>query len=141
MNVFATLRKIFAASEQTENESKLYEKYQTWIVRVGFIFGFVGLIAGGIATASLANDANDPIHPTELVRLPLLGGASGFFLGMSIMCAVAPKEFMTGPIGQKWMRLIGTKNVLVARIACIVFGVLGLAVMAGLGWHTVSLLR
>ena len=57
-----------------------------------------------------------------IVLVPLMYGASGFFFGMAIMCLVAPQGFLTGPVGQPWMKLIGTKSVRVARIACFLFG-------------------
>ena len=141
MGVIETLRRIFAASKESGEESQLDQKYHTRIVRVGLVFCVIGMIAGGVASVSLANEPDAQTQPTKLARLPLLGAATGFLFGLAIMCVFAPRAFMTGPVGQKWMKLIGTKSVLLARFACLVFGVLGLAVMFGLGWHTLQTLR
>jgi hypothetical protein len=48
-------------------------------------------------------------------------------------CLFAPREFLTGPVGQKWMKLIGTKSVLVARIVCLIFGLIVAAPFVAIG--------
>ncbi|MEI8381890.1 MAG: hypothetical protein WCJ09_17305 [Planctomycetota bacterium] len=61
---------------------------------------------------------------TVVLIFPLLGGAGGALLGSGAACLFAPKEFLTGPIGLKWMRLIGTENIIAARIVCFVASVI-----------------
>jgi hypothetical protein len=41
---------------------------------------------------------------------------------MALACLFAPHDFLTGPVGKRWMKLIGTKSVPVARLACGLFG-------------------
>ncbi len=57
---------------------------------------------------------------------PVLFGVGGAFFGIAIACLFAPRDFLAGLVGRKWMKLIGTENILVARIVCALLGVVGL---------------
>jgi hypothetical protein len=53
-----------------------------------------------------------------VVLPPAMGGVAGFALGTALMCLVAPRAFLVAPAGQRWLRLIGTRSVRVARVVC-----------------------
>lgn len=53
------------------------------------------------------------------VLFPLLGAAAGLLWGAALASAFAPRAFLLGPVGRKWMRLIGTRSVLGARVVCL----------------------
>ena len=93
----------------------------------------MGVVLGLIfAVAALCGPA--PQEGTGKVLLaPLLFGAAGCLFGAAVGCLFAPGDFLAGPIGRKWMDMIGTKNVVVARIVCLIFGLVVAAPVAGLG--------
>lgn len=70
---------------------------------------------------------------------PFTLGGAGATLGLCIACAIAPTEFLEGPAGAKWMSTIGTRNVTVARIACIVLGLLITGLLGMMTWMMASL--
>lgn len=88
--------------------------------RIVVIAGFCGLIAGigGIIGAVMASPNEKDVK--LMLMAPLMCGIIGILEGVAIACLFAPQEFLDGPVGQKWMTLIGTKSVLGARITCVV---------------------
>ena len=46
----------------------------------------------------------------------------GTFVGVSIALALTPNWFLLGPAGERWIRLIGTKNLEMGRIICVIGG-------------------
>ena len=56
--------------------------------------------------------------PCEIPACPDRLLHEGGLRGVSVCCAFAPRRFLEGPEGTKWMELIGTKNVLTARFVC-----------------------
>lgn len=56
--------------------------------------------------------------------------------GASAILAVAPRAFLVGPLGRKWLHFVGIRNVLAVRIVCclsaLMFGglVVGIAILA-----------
>lgn len=69
----------------------------------------------------------------EILLAPVLFGAAGLLFGAAVACAFAPRSFLTGPAGRKWMKLIGTRNVLAARIVCLVLALILGGVPTALG--------
>jgi hypothetical protein len=96
-------------------------RYHRRIVSVGTCFAVLGLVIG-LAVSLLVATESDERGTGGIIVVPLMMATGGFFFGMAIMCMAAPREFLTGPTGQAWMKLIGTANVTVARIACLLFG-------------------
>ena len=89
--------------------------------RIVVIAGSFGLIAalGGVVGAFL--EPPDGKASVKMIRAaPLVFGVMGILEGVAVACLFAPREFLTGPVGQKWMSLIGTKSVFGAPITCAV---------------------
>jgi hypothetical protein len=111
-------------------------RYHTRVVIAAAVCGVIVSIAGTVGAVMEKGSKNDL---KMLLLAPLIFGIAGILLGVAGTCLMAPNEFLTGPVGRKWMALIGTKSVLVARIACgilvvIVLGAtIALAVKAALG--------
>ena len=55
--------------------------------------------------------------------LPPVAGAMGAVVGVGFACACAPTRFLNGPLGARWLRLIGTRNVPMARAIGVVLSV------------------
>lgn len=53
--------------------------------------------------------------------LPLATGLVGYGAGLAGTCALMPASFLTGPMGRPYLAKVGTGNVLVARVACVLF--------------------
>lgn len=70
------------------------------------------------------------------IVLPFFTGIAGFIFGMCVMCMFAPTEFLTGPIGERWMRKIGTMSVVGARTVCLVFALL---IAVPVTWAAISI--
>jgi hypothetical protein len=51
----------------------------------------------------------------------------GFWLGASLACSLSPTSFLAGPLGKKWIRHVGTRNVALARV---LFGLSFLIILA-----------
>jgi hypothetical protein len=76
------------------------------------------------------------IRPTDLDRgwhnlkelLGILAGLPilGIILGFTTACLFAPNRFYKGPIGRKWLRFIGVRQIAIARFVC--FCVLSIAI-------------
>lgn len=54
-----------------------------------------------------------------LIMAPFTMGGAGYFLSLALACFLVPDSFLTGPFGQRYLALIGTRNVTVARVACL----------------------
>ena len=111
-------------------------RYHTRVIVAAAVCGVIMSIAGTVG-AVLAKGRKEDLK--MLLVAPLLSGVAGILAGVAGACLVAPHEFLTGPVGRKWMALIGTKNVLIARIVCgilvtIVLGaIIAVATKAALG--------
>jgi hypothetical protein len=98
------------------------------IVSVGVPFGVVG--AGlGIAFLLASGGQAAPRDGAKVLLAPLMFAASGLIFGVAVACLFAPRAFLTGPVGRRWMQLIGTRNVIVARVVCSIFTLLLLGII------------
>ena len=122
-----------SAGDPADAESRHHAKYHKRIVFVGGCFAAVGVVLGLITSAVVASDVKSGRDIRGIVLAPVTFGAGGFVFGMAVMCLVAPREFLNGPVGAPWMKLIGTKNVLAARIVCLLFGLVVTAPLVGIG--------
>ena len=108
------------AVDQLGEAAPRHSTYHKRIVAVCIVFGILGgLIGLGFVITELLWP--DPGHKDYklLLLAPIMAGAAGILFGATLACLFAPHEFLTGPIGSKWMTLIGTKSVLAARIVCL----------------------
>jgi len=96
--------------------------YHKRILLVGGCFAALAVIPGLVTSAIVASQMESYRQIRAMMLGSLIFAAEGFVLGVAIMCLVAPRAFLTGPVGRPWMKLIGTKSVLVARIACLLLG-------------------
>jgi hypothetical protein len=121
------------AGDPAEPEARRHANYHKQIVFVGGCFAALGVVVGLLTAAAAASDAKSGGDGRGIILAPVMFGAGGFVFGMAIMCLVAARAFLTGPVGAPWMKLIGTKDVLVARIACLLFGLVVTVPLAGIG--------
>ena len=110
-----------------------HSAYHKRIILVSSVFGILGAAIGIIASIALAVDAKSGKDIKGVLLTPFMFGAGGLLFGVAVACLFAPRDFLTGPLGKKWMKLIGTKSVLVARIVCLIFGLVILAPFVGIG--------
>lgn len=104
---------IFDLADESRQIATRYH-YRIVIVATSF-----GLLAATFAGACIWSQPNLGREGLKVILLgPVVLGIAGILEGIALMCAFAPHEFLTGSLGQKWMDLIGTKNVTVARIVC-----------------------
>ncbi len=119
-----------AALEQSGEFRETHASYHRRIVQVSCIFGVLGAMAGiALSISTALNEEN----ARGVLLGPFLFGAAGLLFGVAVACLFAPRKFLTGPMGDKWMKLIGTKNVLAARIVCLIFGLIIVAPLVGFG--------
>jgi hypothetical protein len=102
-----------------DDEHHRHSNFHRTIVSVATWFAVVGVGLGLLTSYAFARDAESGSDFRVIVLSPILFGVGGFVFGMAVTCLFTPTAFLTGPIGQPWMRLVGTRNVLVARIACL----------------------
>jgi hypothetical protein len=116
-----------ASAVQNAGDAGLrHAAYHKRIVLMGGFFGLVGAALAVAISLLPSNDASGRGLKLAVMG-PLMFGAAGILFGVAVTCLCAPQEFLTGPVGSKWLRLIGTKSVPVARFVCLLFG---LAVVA-----------
>jgi uncharacterized protein YacL len=113
------------AVEQTTNTSELL--YHRKIVLAAAILGALAAVAGTIfAVVEITGGKENGIK--ALILFPIVFGVIGVIIGSAVACLVAPQAFLTGPVGQKWMKLIGTNSVTTARVVCaaLIIAIVGL---------------
>ena len=113
-----------AAVEQAGAAGIEHASYHSRIVRVASLFGLLGALLGlGLPVGVMvANKDGTPQVVKMLLFAPFLYGAAGLLFGVAMACLFAPRSFLTGPVGQKWMKLIGTDSIVMARITCLLLG-------------------
>lgn len=120
-------------------ETNRHENYHKRIMLVAAIFAAVGAALAAVLLLVVLLRKPESMSLRALLA-PVAFGFGGYMFGMSVMCLFAPTAFLTGPVGRQWMRMIGTKSVVVARIACAVFGLIGTGIGVGLGFLFVMML-
>ena len=105
------------AVDEAGESSVVAARYHRRIVVIAGVCGLIAAIAG--VTGALMAPPNEKEMKMFLMA-PLLSGIAGILEGVAVTCLLAPQAFLVGPVGQKWMSLIGTKSVLGARITCAV---------------------
>src|SRR5260370_14925080 len=139
MGFFGAIKQISDAagtppvSDADDAHAQRHTKCRNWIVIVGICFAAVGLALGLLFALVIAGDLKSGRELRVMLVAPIACGVGGFMFGTSVMCLFAPRAFLTGPIGGPWMKLIGTRSVPVARIACGIFGVVVTGVLVGIG--------
>ena len=120
-------------ADPSDADAARHARYHRKIVFVGGCFAALGVVLGLLTSVVVASDAKSGKDIKGVILAPVMYGAGGFVFGMALMCLVAPRAFLTGPVGRPWMKLIGTKSVAVARIACLLFGLVVTAPLVGIG--------
>jgi len=115
-------------------EAPRYVSFHRRIVAVSVILGFIGAILGlGMVVLAVGENAVQK-EGLKILLTPLVFAAAGLVFGVSVTCLFAPRSFLTGPVGQKWMQLIGTESTVVARVVCFLFTMLLLGFIALMAW-------
>lgn len=121
--------------ELLKQEGPSARQHQTYHRLIVWISLATGVIVDMICVPLLASESSGDSQAIGLrdLRLyafsPLLFGAMGVLLGASAACAVAPRAFLTGPIGERWLRLAGVNSVGLARVVFITLAILLAAVV------------
>jgi hypothetical protein len=109
----------------TEDDARIHRR----LIRIGYVFGAVGLLPGivlmigavvlGIA-GGIQGDPNGfvvALYATTFLGLPF----ALFAVGAGIGLLFAPRRFLEGPYGERWLKLVGTRHIPSARCVCYVF--------------------
>jgi uncharacterized membrane protein YedE/YeeE len=70
-----------------------------------------------------------PVQQRSTV-IPVLFTIGGILAGAALTLLFAPSDFLEGPVGRRWLKLVGTSNLLVARLICLLFAALLLGIGA-----------
>jgi hypothetical protein len=129
------IRKDRATVETVDEDAARHRAYHQRILWCGGVFGAIGLLIGGGVTVELVREAGwDWTHGTRaLIAAPLMLGVAGTCFGVALACLFAPRSFLEGPLGKKWMAFIGTRSVFRARIVCLLVGLVVGGLLSGLG--------
>jgi hypothetical protein len=100
--------------------------------RPSSLFGAIG-VGLGVAVDVLAwqegTEGKEDAFVYMAIVFPLALAVAGLLFGVAAACAFAPRKFLAGPVGRKWMKLIGTKSIAAARLVCLAV-VLGVSLIA-----------
>ncbi len=128
MGVFSFIRELVTtarsplpAGQLPDSDQAVAAAYHRRIVRVGGAFAVIGVSVGVFSSAVLVIRGGFGIGIGAILVTPPAYGAGGFLYGMAVACLFAPRAYLAGPAGQRWMRLIGTESVAVARVVCFLF--------------------
>jgi hypothetical protein len=121
------------ALEQAGEARERHAAYHRRIVLVSGLFGALGVVFGLALSFVATGDTKSGKDVKQGLLAPFLFGAAGMLLGVAIACLFAPREFLAGPVGQKWMKLIGTKSIMLARIVCLLLGLVVMIPMVAIG--------
>jgi len=119
-------------------ETPRHVSFHRRIVAVAILLGLVGAAFGVWLIVVAAGENTAAKDATKILLAPLVFAAAGLVFGVSVTCLFAPRSFLTGPVGQKWMQLIGTQSTAVARVVCLLFTMLLLGFIALIGWSAWS---
>src|SRR5262249_7199247 len=74
--------------------------YHKRILLVGGCFAALAVIPGLVTSAIVASQMESYRQIRAMMLGSLIFAAEGFVLGVAIMCLVAPRAFLTGPVGR-----------------------------------------
>lgn len=121
-----------AEAIRPEDDGFDHARYQKRMKRVATVAAVVGAVLGVLVVAALLLTG----RIDKVIRLlfsPILFAGSGYMTGVAAVCLFAPRPFLTGPVGRPWMKMIGTKSVVVMRVMCGLIGVFALVMVAAAG--------
>jgi hypothetical protein len=123
------------AVREAGTEGAKHASFHRRIVAVAVLGGVVG---AGLGTAMLASGGGKAPERdgAMLILAPRLFAAIGLIFGVAVACLFAPRAFLAGPVGRRWMELIGTQSVFVARLVCAIFTLLMMGIVGLMIWVT-----
>lgn len=95
--------------------------------RIVIIAGICGVITAIGGTVECAIETKTGREMKLLLFSPFIFGTIGTLFGVAAACLFAPRAFLEGPVGSKWMGLIGTRSIVVARVVCAILAALPIA--------------
>ena len=120
------------AVREAGDDGPRHSSFHRRIVALGALLGVIG---AGLGVAMIANIDRAPGRDrTRILLAPLVFAAMGTIFGAAVACLFAPRGFLAGPVGRKWMQLIGTESVAAARVVCFLFMLLFAAILGVLAW-------
>jgi hypothetical protein len=111
-----------------------HRRYHRVIIATCVFFGLIGFVIGVAFIIALPNHKHEAKDFGKYLLAPLIFLVEGLIFGVSLACSFAPTSFLKGPVGRKWMQLIGAESVLVARIVCLIITTLFLSFFAVVAW-------
>jgi hypothetical protein len=116
--------------EELENEAVSSQDvaYHKRLVRLAGSFGVTGLLVGIFAwVPELQREVRGDMSGSRFMAYliaPIMGLIGGILFGVSMACLFAPARFFESSLGERLMRLVGTKSVVLARIVSMIVGLL-----------------
>jgi hypothetical protein len=109
----------FSEADESPAGSPRHERIKGRISMLGVLFAFVFMFLG--CFAAVAFGIFEWKTPFNILAVGIGGAccvAAGLSFGIAVGCLFAPLDFLLSPIGGKWLKMIGVKSVLAARIVC-----------------------
>jgi hypothetical protein len=112
----------FAEAEETATEKPEHAKAHGRIAAWGRLSPLLFLVLGLGFSVLVFWTPKLPTLVNGLVAVfvSAMFAAAGLGFGVAVGCLQAPREFFATPAGRKWMRLVGTRNVTVLRVICVI---------------------
>lgn len=106
-------------------EAPRHASYHRWIILGGIVFALGGMVVFPLGLMWEAAGKEREVDFVAMLRGAGIGAAAGMLLGVALTCLIAPRDFLLGPMGRKWMELIGVEGVLAARAVCLIVVLIG----------------
>lgn len=98
----------------------------SWIMLiVSWGCAIVGAIAGP-CVIFLAAMQGERVQWSVLFYSPIVFGGIAYMVGMAGAFLFAPTKYLESESGQRWLKMVGVSNILVARIVCAILASLAL---------------
>lgn len=119
-------------------QSGIDRQYGRRVSGVALGFGAIAAI-GGIVTLIAQASSSDSLQDMKaLLFAPFTFGIAGWCLGFSLALLFAPRVYLQGDDGKKWLAVVGTESIPVARMACALFVVFALVFFGVLIWASAT---
>ncbi|MEL7499657.1 MAG: hypothetical protein AAFN77_18785 [Planctomycetota bacterium] len=105
--------------------------YSKVMTIVTWVSAGVGAVLG-TGVILMAASQGERVTKNTLYFAPFIFGALSYMAGMAFSFLFAPTNYLESDSGQKWLKMVGTKTILSARIACGIMAALVVGLFAAI---------
>jgi hypothetical protein len=132
--IFLSLKTYLNEDDSQAEDRPERDPYLPFLLTVSRGAGAVGLGLGLLTAWMSVREHHGPpmsARETQMVLVtPLIFTIGGIAGGLALALLLAPSEFFDGSAGEKWLKLVGTRNIGTARLVCLLIVLVGFGVLS-----------